>query len=498
MNHLIQSKLMSVLAPLIIMLILSSSPRCEAGQAKAVRQSPHDLTVAIDPRIELTSIIFRLAGHPEYNQGRVASYIADIEEQFGPHRDHPVIKLAQKLKRDRGVSYDACMSFAIHITDATGFEERVPFDAPNLALDRRWEVASARKFLAEMKDFAKTTDFAGFVTDHQALYETTESRMRAMLAESADLDWFERFFGVAPTAPFTVAIGLVNGGSSYGPKFIAPDGSEHLYAIIGAWVTDDEGLPVFNQGFLGTVVHEFSHSFANPLIDAHLDELQDAGEAIYPAVAAEMRRQAYGDWRTMFRESLVRASTVRYILDHDGEEAARREIARQENERSFLWTGDLVKILDEYDANRDEYPRLESFMPRVIEFFDEYAPTLAERVAARERELEAKRPHVKSMTPPNGAVEVAHDLDEIVIRFDRPMAAGYSVMLDPEGGRETFPELIESGWNEDRTEYTMKVKLKPDFTYRFALNWEGGGAFQSAAGVPLDRYPIEFTTSDMP
>jgi hypothetical protein len=35
-------------------------------------QSPA-IEVRVDPRVELLSIVFRLAGNPEYSQGRVAS-----------------------------------------------------------------------------------------------------------------------------------------------------------------------------------------------------------------------------------------------------------------------------------------------------------------------------------------------------------------------------------------------------------------------------------------
>ena len=39
-----------------------------------------------------------------------------------------------------------------------------------------------------------------------------------------------------------------------------------------------------------------------------------------------MGRQAYGNGATVLRESLVRACTARYVLAHDGVEAARKEI----------------------------------------------------------------------------------------------------------------------------------------------------------------------------
>ncbi|MCP4645126.1 MAG: DUF4932 domain-containing protein, partial [bacterium] len=84
------------------------------------------LRVMVDPRVELMSVIFRLAGHPEYNQGRVDVYTKDVEQHFGKHRNHPTVATARKLRRTRGVSYDACMSMAVHLTDAYTLGEKVP------------------------------------------------------------------------------------------------------------------------------------------------------------------------------------------------------------------------------------------------------------------------------------------------------------------------------------------------------------------------------------
>jgi hypothetical protein len=80
-----------------------------------------------------------------------------------------------------------------------------------------------------------------------------------------------------------------------------------------------------------------------------------------------MNRQAYGTWQNIIEESIVRAATMRYIFDHKGAEAAREAIAIEER-RSFVWTGELVSLLDGYEKDRARYPTLEAFMPRVVSF----------------------------------------------------------------------------------------------------------------------------------
>ena len=79
--------------------------------------------VMVDPRVELMSIIFRLAGNPEYSRGRVPSYIKDIDDYFGRYKNHPAVLTAVKLLERQGVSFDAVMSMAVHITDAADLKE---------------------------------------------------------------------------------------------------------------------------------------------------------------------------------------------------------------------------------------------------------------------------------------------------------------------------------------------------------------------------------------
>lgn len=262
-----KSHLIGSLICLVVFFLLSSISAVQATTPDNQDKPKSALSVKIDPLVELISIIFRLAGSFEYNQGRVSSYNDDISRHFKPVLDHPVIQMARNLRQTQGVSFDACMSFAIHLDDIESLNERSPFDGENIHLDARWRPEEAREFLKQVRDFKNESKFDEFITDHQDFYAIIEKRMRSFLDEHADLNWFEQFFGVKPTAPFTVIPALVNGGANYGPKFVAPDGSEHLYAILGTWLVDEEGVPDFDKRFLGTVVHEFNHSFVNHLVE---------------------------------------------------------------------------------------------------------------------------------------------------------------------------------------------------------------------------------------
>jgi hypothetical protein len=201
-----------------------------------------------------------------------------------------------------------------------------------------------------------------------------------MIDKEGHLEWFAAFFGERPRAAFTVIPGLLNGGSCYGPHFRDPKGSEELYCVLGVWQTDAGGLPEFHGALFDIVVHEFTHSYANQIIDRHWDELGPAGDKLFPAVSQRMKAQAYGEASIMLRESLVRACVIRYVLHYRGSAAARRAIEK-EKQSGFLWMQELSDLLGEYEAHRDRYPALETFAPRLASFFTDYAATFTERQA---------------------------------------------------------------------------------------------------------------------
>jgi hypothetical protein len=288
-----------------------------------------------------------------------------------------VVKLAHELHDTRGVSYDAVMSMAIHLTDAEQVQLRLPLEPWPGGLDQRWPALEVSNFLAAAQQFVKDSSFQEFIEQHRPLYQTTVARMQGLIEKEAHPEWFEGYFGPRPHASFTVALGLLSGGGgSYGPHFRAADGQEELYCILGVWQTDKQGLPRFTRdAALGIVVHEFCHSYANPLIERHWAELQAPGNALFERVAGQIRAYSQGSYnngQTLLKESLVRVCVIRYMRQYQREEAA-RYLIQTEKRNGFLWMPELSDLLGDYEAHRQRYPTLEEFAPRLVAFFAETA-----------------------------------------------------------------------------------------------------------------------------
>jgi len=332
------------------------------------RSNGATITIEVDPRVELIGIVFRLAGNYEYNQGRIRSYVRDIERQFGDYDDHPVVKLAMQLRSKRRMSCDGPMSLAVYID--RDFRPRKTFDQWPWGLDGRWKKQETAEFLEQLRQFATETKFNEFFDAHNTLYETGINSCRAVMTQYNLQMWLGEFFGVEETGELKLVLGFLNGPNNYGPRFT--NGKIHeKYAIIGMQLPDADGNPVFRPRKLEIVAHEFCHSFANPVVDKYMEQLQPAAEKLYAATTSAMKGMGYQNWRSLMYESAVRASVACYIRNSFEPEDLQNYLDIQAA-RGFVCIKELSNLLLTYETNRDKYSTFESFFSEFVNFLDEY------------------------------------------------------------------------------------------------------------------------------
>ncbi len=470
----------------------------EGGGAQAAAPARRELdppiAVRVDPRVELLSLVFRLAGSPEYRRARLEAYAAEADRFFEGMREHEAVKQARELRRRAGIGYDAVASFAVHLLppdpsgkwkeDArAGRWPRLPSgeeERPR-SLEARWTAKAAADFAAALRDFVAKSRFVRFFSAQEELYEEAESRMQDLLGRSLRLEWFDRFFGPRPSKTFHLELALLNGGLCFGPRVALP-GGEELHCVLGVWLRDDRGRPRFDETVLPTVVHEFCHSYCNPRIDAHRALLEGPGRRLWKLSAAGMRRQAYKTWETMLKETLVRGCVVRWVARTRGPAAAGKECERQ-RALGFEWLGEVADLLAAYESREERGKTLDGIMPR----FAEVLSKEAERLEA----FEALRPKVLRMSPAPGA-RTDSSVTEIRVWFDRPMKRGsWSVMKTD----RPFPKVAgRPSFEEDGRCFVLPVRLRPETSYELWFNRGRALGFRSAEGAPLRPVRLRFRT----
>jgi len=322
----------------------------------------------VDKRAELLSIVFRLAGNFEYNDDIYRSYVSDIHSHFDKYKDHPLINFATEMRDKNGVSFDAVMCMAIYLEQPPSLNPVVPFSST--APEGRWGQDNANKFVGLLKQFYSDAKCEEFFTEHEGLYKTAQERFMPVY-DALDISWFNQYYGMQPEGSQNIIIGLGLGGGNYGPKLKYTDGKEDTYAIMGTWFIDSTQNPVYSvDNCLPTLIHEFNHSYVNQLTTKYEKDFERSGAKLFDLVKVGMGNQHYTSWQTMMNEALVRASVIRYIMQHSpGRDAARNQLITEFG-NGFFWMKDLVESLGVYEKNRNKYPTLDSYMPVIIDFYN--------------------------------------------------------------------------------------------------------------------------------
>jgi len=334
------------------------------------------IDIRVDPTVELFCTIHRLAETSQYTVNELPIYISDINDHFGSFRDHPTINLATELRGTHRINGSSPMALALYLEAPPLLNVRNILNPPPLDLDPRWTPDIIPEFIKAARLFAEDTKFMDFYNSHQEFYDRTVRSMLRILENENILPWFEDYFSYTPEK-YTIIIGMQNGFGNYGMSITNRDSTKKYISIIGAsspsWWS---GVPKFSfDWFIPTVVHEFCHSYVNPLVKKHDDLFKEPGEVMYPSHAEKLMPKGYTSYEIMFDEYLVRASTIRYLMQNRNSDFINRRIKIDEG-KGFVKIRGLIDLLEKYETNRDQYSTLEDFIPEVAVYFETVADSI--------------------------------------------------------------------------------------------------------------------------
>ncbi|WP_051697462.1 DUF4932 domain-containing protein [Prevotella sp. 10(H)] len=327
-----------------------------------------------DKRVELLNIVFRLAEAPGYSFQDYKPYVDRIEQYFGKYKDHELIQYTKSILKENETDWDAVAKMAIRLDDnmvlMTGVSDVWQADA-------RWSKETAEKFVSLLPQFVKDTEFDNFFRDNADLYTAAADRF-VTVCEQVNMDWYGTFYGNESSGEFLIIMALGSGPSCYGVTLEYADGGLTAYAIMGVWKTDDEGMPLFDNHLpysdtpvLPILLHEFNHSFVNHVTEKYKDSFQESGEKIASILKSKEKMAGHYYWKTVFDEALVRACVIKYMKDNGfAQPEIDKEIKFQKEWWGFVFIEELVSELESYDRQRDTYPTFESYMPKLVEFYN--------------------------------------------------------------------------------------------------------------------------------
>lgn len=172
----------------ILLLGLTILSLTASAQKSSFLQKPQ-----VDKRVDLVSIVFRLAGNPEYNYDTVSLYSRRIDEYFAPYRNK-LIKFTRPLRNKYGIAYDSPMSIAVHLDSNLN----LPGGGAPESLEERWDPKTAKKFAKLVKKFNHDTKYNDFFeANTDDLYAIAIQKFMPVY-EQMDMNWFYSFSAVNP------------------------------------------------------------------------------------------------------------------------------------------------------------------------------------------------------------------------------------------------------------------------------------------------------------
>jgi Domain of unknown function (DUF4932) len=349
-----------------------------------------EVGIQIDRRVELLSIVSRLAQLQEFAQAPTTSYTAAIDAHFARYSAHPLIKHIRVKyggKRPDGDQIGSweVLSLAMHLSEPPQLVPLVLSSATETP--QEWDDRTLLKenLLALLRQFYIDTRCEQFF-ESQAAYYASVLEAQAPSIVGVDYDWLMRFVSLPVTESYRAVLSVLGVGDFSYIRVNYGSNRRDTYTILSSTSIANQFEKISRAN-----LHETMHAFTNQLVDRHMSELYPAGKTLLAnsVVASRVKGTFFNNVPYLLYESLVRAGTVKYVTDKRVFAGTRSQEIEGQEKAGFLWIRGLIEQMDYYDSNRVKYQNLDEFMPVIVEFLSGAAQRLsdAQTLAYLERTL---------------------------------------------------------------------------------------------------------------
>ncbi|MBQ5720196.1 MAG: DUF4932 domain-containing protein [Alistipes sp.] len=333
----------------------------------------HNTEPYFSETVELMGLLWRLAGAEEFNKCQVSSVANSADSYFAPFKNHKAVELAKQYKR-AGFGNSRVAQYGIQIIINNKGE--IIFDPDYLEGSNdsfeSWGDKRKNDMLAAVNDFYKESKFHDWFLS--TLPEQEQAIASFMSICNFDYTWLDSFYGNTDKLSSRIILNFMSGTGGFGNKLTRKDGTLLLSPVIGSLRQENGVVRYAND--VHHIVHEFSHPFCNPLIDAHWNSIARKVNEVFYKVS-DILEQSYPDAYHLIKECLVRASVIRYMISHNNQGLANQRLALEES-RGFLFVRPIVKALEKREKEADKYPTLADFMPEIVTAINNFDPDKVE------------------------------------------------------------------------------------------------------------------------
>ena len=342
-----------------------------SSDSSSTTEEGHNPEPYFSETVELMGLVWRLAGSFEYNQCQIGTVTNSADKHFALMKNHQAVTLAKQYYQ-QGVSYDAVTGYANQLV--FNDEGDIVFDTnylsgSNTGFDDRWSNQQKNNMLQAINDFYKESNFHDWFVSTEVEQQQAIASFKKVC--KLDYTWFDSYYGKNDKVASRIILSFMIGNSNNGISLRRKDGTLLLTPVLGSLSQNNGGVR-FN-GDMNLIVHEFSHPYCNPLIEANWSAIAIKANEIYNKVSSLMQSQAYSEAMTMMCETLVRSSAIRYMISHNQKNMVNMTLAQEEG-NGFMMVRTLVNVLEKREQEASKYPTLADFMPDIIDSINNFVP----------------------------------------------------------------------------------------------------------------------------
>lgn len=396
--------------------------------------------------MELVSVVFRLVGAEEYVNNQLPDYVNSVDDYFASYTRHPLLAYLKEIRKEYGIGYNAVAAAGVCLVIRNGKVQIHP-DVDIFRInkfDYRWNSEAFKTFVTQLDDFYRKTNFRNFYLQHTDLYEMTVERMDVLL-KNIHKDWFVSFFGEELKEDTKIIVSLCNGPNNY--SVLMPGKKEKGGLIIGT-IAGRDGLPLFDNNKIFTIIHELSHHYTNRRINDYWDQIEPVALKIFPYVKEMMGKIAYGDVRTVMTEWFTNLCTVLYAKENpgDGQYRTFEQLIGVEQYRGFIWMDRSVLFMKHFYENRNLYATIDDYMIQIVG----HLCFIADNFDYIIKEYENRLPYIVDVFPAPSST-ISQDINTIEIRFSQEMNGSYGMDIVEDENIIQIPFSKKPFWKDECT-----------------------------------------------
>jgi hypothetical protein len=361
---------------LFLFILIISLASCQKLKSKSIE-------VFININIETLFILYSLL---DIGLPPVENSLWDAAaEHFIEYKEHEAVKKLATLIRRTGI--DGPVGLMLHYSELPHIRLRYELDENTLNSFSETEDAHdgqkvINKFVEAFSDFYTRANVEDFLVKHDAYYQKTIEDVKKNIPQSDFIETLENYYGKQNKAYILNPSPVLFPGFGFGKRVITNDGLVVLNTF-GPFRQGDKNNSGIQYHFNNAdkirdlSVHEFGHSFVNPITELPENKLLIEQYAhLFGPMQEHMAKQGYRNWWICVTEHLVRLGEIRIAFvmqDHITAEKLRRDYTEQ---RHFIYLPHLEAKINEYENNRDKYPSFIDFFPLLMETFSEIETAL--------------------------------------------------------------------------------------------------------------------------